>query len=207
MSSAQGADRMIRHAFRIHPRPNLSMQMADHLKRWTLAELHRLPDDGNRYELVRGELFVTPAPSIAHEAIVNALASRIEPYVIAHRLGQVFRPRAVVVLDGSEVEPDLMVRQVPRPLPRHWRDMPPPILLVEVVSDSTYRRDNVQKRSLYLDGGVPDYWIMDGEQRTIRMVRPGEDDVSTGDMLPWHPTGANKPLVIDVVGLFREAIG
>lgn len=183
------------------------MQMAHQLKRWTLAELHRLPDDGNKYELVRGELFVTPAPSTGHEAIIDVLASKLEPYVKANGLGRVSRPRSVVRLEESETEPDLMVRPTSRPLPTDWAEMPRPTLLVEVLSDSTRRRDLVKKRSLYVDGGIPDYWIVDGEQRTIRVVRPGENDVSNGDVVTWHPTGATEPLAINLAELFREALG
>ena len=182
------------------------MQMAHQLKPWTLAELHRLPDDGNKYELVRGELFVTPAPSTAHEAIVDVLASRLEPYVKTHGLGRVLRPRSVVRLEDSETEPDSMVRLTPRPLPTDWADMPRPMLLVEVLSSSTGRRDQVMKRNLYVDGGIPDYWIVDGERRTVRIVRPGADDISTSDAVTWHPAGATEPLAIDLPQLFREAL-
>ena len=88
------------------------MLMATQTKRWTLEELHRLPDDGNKYELVRGNLFVTPAPTEAHETILARLTMILVPYVAANELGLVYRPRAVVRFDGSEVEPDLMVRQL-----------------------------------------------------------------------------------------------
>ena len=92
------------------------MLMATSTKRWTLEEVHSLPDDGNKYELVRGELFVTPPPNDPHETIIARLARVIDPYVEAHGLGYVYRPRAVVRYDGSEVEPDLLVRQ-PHPAP------------------------------------------------------------------------------------------
>ncbi|HEY2165322.1 MAG TPA: Uma2 family endonuclease, partial [Gemmatimonadaceae bacterium] len=87
------------------------MEMATKLKRWTLDEVHSLPDDGNKYELVRGELFVTPPPSDDHETILARLTGVLSPYVEAHRLGLVYHPRAVMRYRGSEVEPDLMVRQ------------------------------------------------------------------------------------------------
>ena len=183
------------------------MHMATKLKRWTLEELHSLPDDGNKYELVRGDLFVTPAPSPAHEAIANALAEIIEPYVRVRALGKVFRPRAVVRLEDSETEPDLMVRAVPHPLPDSWDDMPRPILLVEVLSDTTRRRDQVDKRRLYVDAKIPDYWIIDGEARTIRVVRPGLDDIFSKGLVSWHPEGAAEPLVVDAAELFRTALG
>ena len=75
---------------------------------WTLAQLDRLPDDGNKYELIDGELFVTPVPSPAHERLSAVLNRLLGPYVWAQRLGYVYTPRAVVRTNGSEVEPDLM---------------------------------------------------------------------------------------------------
>jgi Uma2 family endonuclease len=83
--------------------------MALSTRAWTLAELDRLPNDGNRYELVDGELFVTPAPSTANEELASALLSRLVPYVQSQHIGRVYTPHAVVRALGSEVEPDLMV--------------------------------------------------------------------------------------------------
>ena len=62
------------------------MHMATATKRWTLEELHSLPDDGNKYELVRGELFVTPPPTDGHETIAARLTEILAPYVREHRL-------------------------------------------------------------------------------------------------------------------------
>ena len=84
--------------------------MATNTKVWTLEELHSLPDDGNTYELVRGELFVTPAPTVNHEEIDARLTRMLVPFVAVHQLGNVYHPRAVVQFQGSQVEPDLMVR-------------------------------------------------------------------------------------------------
>jgi Uma2 family endonuclease len=87
------------------------MHVATNTKRWTLEELHSLPDDGNKYELVRGELFVTPPPNDDHETILSRLSRILDRYVEANGLGLVYHPRSVVRVDGSEVEPDLMVRR------------------------------------------------------------------------------------------------
>jgi Uma2 family endonuclease len=183
------------------------MQMAATLRKWTLAEFHRLPDDGNKYELVRGRLLVTPAPLPRHEGLANDLAAIIGPYVVANGLGAVFRPRAAVRLEDSEVEPDLMVRHSPRPLPATWEEMPPPILVVEVLSDSTRRRALLHKRALYLDNGIPALWQFDPVTRTVRVARPGQPDEVASDLLAWQPAGASEPLVIDVGALFRSVLG
>lgn len=177
-------------------------------KRWTLAELHRLPDDGNKYELVRGELFVTPAPSAEHETIAALLTHLLVPYVTARRLGLVYRPRAVVrVKRHSEIEPDLMVRQPPTSRPASWTTMPVPILVVEVISDSTRRRDHVHKRDVYMEAGIPEYWIIDASERSFTVVRSGHEDLVEHERVTWTPAGATQPLVVEVGALFREALG
>jgi Uma2 family endonuclease len=168
---------------------------------WTLEQLHALPDDGNKYELVRGELFVTPAPSTGHEMILARLSQIMVPYVQHNGLGYVFHPRTVLRFEDSEVEPDLMVR-APIPQGASWETAPTPILIVEVLSPTTRRRDREAKRAYYLDAGVGEYWIVDGDARTITVVRHGARDVVVADVLRWHPAAAPVPLDIQLVDVF-----
>ena len=178
------------------------MYMATAIKRWTLEELHSLPDDGNKYELVRGELFLTPPPTPGHETTASRLARILEPYVAKHQLGFVYRPRAVVRFEGSEVEPDLMVRQPPAAPNVRWEDMPVPILVVEIISDSTRRRDRGPKRDFYMDAGVAEYWIVDENAATITSVRKGKPDLVVHDQLIWTPATADAPLAVDLSQVF-----
>jgi Uma2 family endonuclease len=182
------------------------MHMVTRTKRWTLDELLGLPDDGNKYELVDGELFVTPAPAEMHETILARLTRLLEPYVAANALGLVYHPRAVVRVGGSEVEPDLMVRDS-RQIARgnDWNDAPLPRLVVEVLSPYTRRRDLVQKRDWYTRIGIPDYWVIDPEQRTVRVVRPGVDELVLSDVVHWHPAPAAAALTVDVPRLFENS--
>ena len=178
------------------------MAMPNAVKRWNLQELHSLPDDGNKYELVRGELFVTPPPTYDHETIAARLAGILTPYVAAHGLGLVYRPRAVLRFEGSEVEPDLMVRPVAPGA--DWDGAPVPILVVEILSPSTRRRDREQKRELYADAGVAEYWLVDPETRSITVVVAGRHDVVESEALAWAPAAASGPLMIAVGGLFSD---
>ena len=178
------------------------MHMATRTRRWTLADLERLPDDGNKYELVRGELFVTPGPTPGHEIVLSLLSDQLTPFVRAQQLGMVLHPRAVVRFEDSEVEPDLMVRRRPAGKGSAWSEWPAPILVVEVLSDSTKQRDRVQKRQLYAEAGVAEYWIIDPETRSILVVVAGAADVVVSDTLMWTPVGASAPLVIKVPHLF-----
>jgi Uma2 family endonuclease len=160
-----------------------------------------LPDDGNKYELVRGDLFVTPPPTNDHETIIARLSRILNPYVAANDLGLVYQARAVMRFKGSEVEPDLFVRQ-PQTSGRDWDDAPTPILVVETLSGSTRRRDLGPKRQLYLDAGVAEYWIIDPEAQSVRVVRQGEEDQLATERLTWSPAGAREPLIVEVAAIF-----
>lgn len=111
------------------------MLMAQTAGAWTLADLDRLPDDGNSYELIDGALFVTPAPSPAHETLVAVMHVILSPYVLSERLGLVYASRASVRTSNGHVEPDLLVRPTPERPPATWETAPTPLLIVEVLSD------------------------------------------------------------------------
>jgi len=171
-------------------------------KCWTLEELDSLPDDGNKYEVIDGELFVTPAPIPAHEYALARLAAILIPFVELRALGLVLWGSATVRVAGSSVEPDLMVRQMSDPPPLRWEDVPLPILVVEVHSPSTRRRDQLQKRDFYIRAGIAEYWMIDPEARSVTQVRPGVDDVIATDTITWRPPAAAADLTFDVARLF-----
>jgi len=168
---------------------------------WTIAQLDRLPDDGNRYELLDAELLVTPPPSEAHETIVARLTALLVPFVIANDLGLVHHPRSIVQVGGERTEPDLMVRG--RSLHTGWPNAPIPILVVEVLSGSTRDRDLGKKRHFYMKAGVAEYWIVDREAEVVVQVqRSGERRIST--TLTWSPPGTQATLDIDVTKIFAD---
>lgn len=169
---------------------------------WTLDDLDRLPDDGNRYELLHGELFVTPPPSTDHETAGARLNRILVPFVEKHGLGLVFMGHPVIRTSNSHVEPDLIVRQPPAPRSQ-WESAPVPILVVEVLSPSTGRRDRGPKRDFYVDEvKVPDYWIVDAEARSITVVRPGAADKVVIDRFEWSPQGVGATLDVKLDDVF-----
>ncbi|MFI5309856.1 MAG: Uma2 family endonuclease [Gemmatimonadales bacterium] len=172
---------------------------------WTVEQRDRLPDDGNKYEVVAGELFVTPAPSLRHQVIAGALGESLRPFVLEHRLGLVFALDTDVI-EGKHnvVMPDVAVYPFTREnLPAGWAVAPRPILVAEIRSPTTWRRDVGPKRDLYVALGIPDYWIVDADDRTVTVVRPGHRDEVVSDILRWHPAGASLPHEIDVPTLLR----
>ena len=184
------------------------MHMANRVrKKWTLEEMHRLPDDGNKYELIHGELFVTPPPTDEHETIAAVLTRILDPFVERNGLGLIYHPKAVFRHRGSEVEPDLMVRaRASRRIRNDWEAAPTPILVVEVLSPSTRRRDLENKREFYMSVRIPEYWFLDPERRSITCVRPGVDDVTATDELVWAPAACTERLTVNVRELFSQSI-
>ena len=168
---------------------------------WTREDLDRLPDDGNRYEVLDGELFVTPPPSDAHEEISAWLNGVLTPFVVANKLGRVYHPRAVIVSRTSQLEPDTMVRPI-APL-RGWENAPLPILVIEILSRSTRRRDLNHKRAFYMGQGIPEYWVIDRYTRSVLQVTPGGES-SVTSILTWAPPGTDSTLRIDVAAMFAE---
>ena len=184
----------------------MAIPMATNTKVWTLEELHSLPDDGNTYELVRGELFVTPPPTVTHEEIDARLNRVLVPFVAVHQLGNVYHPRAVVLFQGSQVEPDLMVRTSHPEPEAGWAGWPLPFLVIEIISPSTRRRDHEQKKSLYMEAGVAEYWIVDAEDRSIRVVRPGEPDRVERERVAWLPPRGDVVLTVSIDDVFGEKL-
>jgi Uma2 family endonuclease len=181
------------------------MHMALKTHHWTRADLTRLPDDGNRYEIVQGELLVSPAPLPAHIYVQDALQRLLTTYCEALGLA-VSSSGGAFVADDSETIPDTIVRKRQMPPPVGWEDAAVPVLVVEVLSDSTRRNDEVKKRAFYMKSGVPEYWIIDAEARTFRVITLHSDRIER-DLFRWLPAGAPRALEFDIKDFFVGAIG
>ena len=183
------------------------MQMATTTHRWVRADLERLPDDGNRYEVLDGELFVTPQAAVGHQRIAARLVSALDRYCMAHNLGFVVGPGAVV-FDGNELQPDVQVipgRDGPHDDTK-WEQLATPLLVVEVLSESTRQRDLGKKKAAYERLGVPTYWIVDrGARRVVSLsARSAEPEIVT-DVLCWQPRVDVPALEIPLGMLFGDA--
>lgn len=179
------------------------MAMALKVHRWTRADLPSLPDDGNRYEVLDGTLFVTPLPAPAHQRIAFNLMHLLEPYVIRHGLGTVLGPSAVVFGD-NELQPDVAVIPIgPHDLPREWKLVPRALLVIEVLSPTTRQRDLSLKRRGYQRLGIPDYWVIDPDERNALQWKPELDEpVVERVALTWTPLDEAEPLVIPLGAIF-----
>lgn len=186
----------------------MGMPQVDHL--WTPDKVRALPDDGRRYEVVAGELLVTPAPSFSHQEAVGRLLHTLADYVDRTHVGHAaISPADLTPEPGSLVQPDVfVVALVAGRRPHDWSDVEHLILAVEIISPSTARADRTVKRRLYQRAGVPEYWIFDLEARLVERWRPGDDrpEVLT-EVLRWHPDPASAPLEIDLPQFFATVNG
>ena len=186
------------------------MVMASAQARWTAQMVHELPDDGNRYEVVGGDLLVSPAPTWPHQAACRKLFLLLHPYLAAHTVGEaIWAPADVEFDDKNMVEPDIfVVPLVEGRAPRSWQEAERLILAVEVLSPSTKRWDRGVKRRLYQSQGVPTYWIVDLDARAIECWRPTDErPVILTTRLRWQPTSAAPPLDIDLPAYFADVLG
>lgn len=185
------------------------MHMAHTAKVWTVADLEQLPDDGNRYEVIDGELFVTPSPNLDHQEAVLHLGRLLADYLGAQRVGHaVVAPADVVFSPRRGMQPDLFVM----PLldgrrPRRFTDVGRLLLAVEALSPGTARADRVKKRTVYREEAVPEYWIVDLDGRVFERSVPGDHRIEViADSLTWSPEGSSIALEIDVERYFREVL-
>ncbi len=147
--------------------------------KWTYADYRRLPDDGRRYEVIRGYLYVSPAPSIIHQRAVGRLYKKLDGFVLDHGLGEVFvSPIDILLPEGltEPVQPDLVfIRAGEEPGDEAQNFQGVPDLVVEVLSPGTRRYDLGTKLGAYLEAGIPEVWFADPVAATIRVHGLSED--------------------------------
>ncbi len=180
------------------------MGMPDTARRYTVDEVLAFPRDGNRYELVHGELLVTPAPSQPHQIVLGELFYRLRTYLEDSRdIARLFISPADIIWDPQEyVQPDLFV--VPaREVTGNWRDCQTLLLAVEIVSPSSARYDRIVKRQLYQEHGVSTYWIVDPDAQVVEVWRPEDErpEIVT-DVLRWRVGAEAEELEIDLGEFF-----
>ena len=183
-------------------------------RRWSAREVRRLIADAPRatprYELVSGELLVTPSPGPAHQEAVALLLTALRRYCESERAFHALASPADVELEPDDVrQPDLFVMPI-----AEWRRVlrvgfPATrlALAVEVLSPGSERHDRVSKRPGY-QRHVVEYWIVDVEAGLVERWTKGEDrpEIVTG-CVEWHPAEAVVPFRLDLEQFFRSAQG
>jgi Uma2 family endonuclease len=178
---------------------------------WTIEEVEHLMDEREgytpRYELVDGELLVTPSPSRRHQRILGELYVLIRQYVQLHNLGEaVFSPSTVKLTPKSHLEPDLyVIPSVNGKRPRLLDPVTTLLLAAEVLSPSSARHDRITKRRFFLRYGLPEYWVVDCEAEVFEVWRAGDERAALiDDRLIWQPVEHVPPFELAVRRFFAD---
>ncbi|HSN87018.1 MAG TPA: Uma2 family endonuclease [Thermoanaerobaculia bacterium] len=141
--------------------------------KYTYQDYLLFPDDGNRHEIIGGEHYVSPAPNWRHQIVAGNLHRLVSPFVREHRLGYfLFAPLDVILSDEDVVQPDLLFISNERSsIAQKSGAFGAPDLVVEVLSDSTRKRDETIKLRLYDVMGVLEYWLADPDAGTVQVYR------------------------------------
>ncbi len=178
-------------------------------RHWTTADVRALTSEERawpRYELIDGELFVTPAPASTHQIACAELWRLLDEYLEREPVGiALTSPSDLELREGTITQPDVFV------LPREteitgdvllWSDVRSLLLAVEILSPSSIRTDRIKKRDFYLENHVEEYWIIDVDARFVERWMPQKEHPEiVRQVLRWTPVGA-APLDIDLVNYF-----
>jgi Uma2 family endonuclease len=176
---------------------------------WTAEMARALPDDGKRYEVLDGELFVTPAPTADHQEALAVLFRILDRYVREHRVGHLWwSPADIEFSPRRLLQPDLFVAPlIEGKRPRRWGDIHGLELAVETLSPSSARADRQIKSKIYMSEDVGEYWIVDLDGRVFERWRKGEGRPEIlSESLGWQPRADVPPLSIDLIGYFAEVL-
>jgi len=141
--------------------------------RWTYEDYLKLADDGNRYEVIEGVLYVAPAPNPRHQRRLLRLVTQVDSVVRERHLGEIFiSPIDVLMPGGTPVQPDVLfiANDNPAEIDEDHYIRGVPDLVIEVASPSTAGYDRREKQDLYARAGVREYWLVHPADVTIEVL-------------------------------------
>lgn len=150
--------------------PNIKFTYKDYL----------LLPEGDRWELIDGDFYVVPSPSVRHQKISTIIGNALVNYVTANALGEIFwAPLDVVFDDKNVVQPDIMfISNERRGIITEANISGGPDIVIEILSPSTADRDRELKLRLYARNGVTEYWIVDPDEKSVLVMELGEEGYS-----------------------------
>lgn len=174
---------------------------------WTKEQVLALPPaDGTRFEVVAGELLVTPMPPPTHQRILGVLLMALADYLTPLGLVDTLLPGPADISwsDDDLVRPDIFVVD-PTDLSRDWATFKRFRLVIEVLSwPASQRADRGPKRRLYLEHGVETYWVVDPDTSAVEVWHPGDaEGTSITDTLTWRVSPEAPELRVSLAEAFR----
>ena len=175
----------------------------------TYEDYLNTPDD-ERWELLRGELFMVPSPSFAHQKIAGRVFSLLDIFVDEKALGDVIiAPFDVVLSPTNVLQADILfVSNSQRSIITDANAQGAPALVIEIISPSSGTRDRETKRNIYAEHGVGEYWIVDPDTRTVSvMTLEGKDFREVGQYFATDTLSSPTlpGLALDLSSIFPPA--
>src|SRR3989304_9190713 len=148
--------------------------------RLTYEDYLQFPDDGKRHEIIEGDHYVTPVPKTKHQRTSGNLTMALGTFIKKHALGEVLTaPYDVILSDENVVQPDLLFVSTARAaIVTEDNIQGAPDIMVEILSESSRKKDEVTKRKLYERFGVQEYWIVDPELEIVKIFRRAQQGYS-----------------------------
>src|SRR5215471_18855116 len=168
----------------------------------TVDDLQAMPDDGNRYEVIGGEIFMSRASGLTHQRVSGNLFSLFRNYLDSNPIGEVLATPGVVFSEIDGVIPDIVffTNERAKLILSGERIIAAPDLIVEIVSPGSenQRRDRVSKKQVYAKFGVREYWIADPEAKTIEIITFSAEPPA--DSVIFHSDDQVKSTVLPGIG-------
>jgi Uma2 family endonuclease len=172
----------------------------------TAEMVRNLPDDGNRYETVYGELLVSPSPRPRHQVVAARIFGAFFKYLESSAGAIVLYSPADLSFGREDVlvQPDIFVVRPEDAPVATWNDVSRLLLAIEILSPSTARQDRFTKRRLYQEIGADEYWLVDADGGAFEIwtAEAQFPRVESGTVT-WTAPDASSPLVLDVTILLR----
>lgn len=178
------------------------MGMAATIPYYTVDDLEKFPEDGNRYELLDGVLLVTPGPEQEHQLVATRLA-----LMLSLQLGEgarVVAPGVVVRAPRTQLQPDILVYPARWSSKAKWTDITEHWLAVEVFSPSSRIYDRDFKRAAYFALGVCEVWLVDCDAMQVEQCLAGCAPLVATDVLSWTLPDRASSVMVDLRELFRD---
>jgi Uma2 family endonuclease len=173
---------------------------------YTAEMVRNMPDDGNRYETVYGELLVSPSPRPRHQIVGARILARLFRYLEENPGPMVLYSPADLSFgrDDVLVQPDIFVLRPEDATLTTWETVNRLLLAIEILSPSTQRHDRFTKRRLYQELGADEYWVVDPDGGSVEVWSPEAHfpRVETHSV-SWTVPGAAAPLVLALHSILR----
>jgi Uma2 family endonuclease len=176
--------------------------MAISVPLYTVDDLDKFPDDGNRYELLDGVLLVTPAPAPVHQIVVSRLQARLTPALQDPGHAHVVGPGAVVRKPRTQLQPDILVYPSRFTPTTDWPKITEHWLAVEVLSRSSRVYDREFKRDAYFALGVEQVWLVDWREQLVEVCKGIGKSRRVRDVIRWRVRQVDVTIAIDLAEIF-----